>query len=388
MTNTLSALFVLFALAIESGQGRTLAFGLPAAPPEPVEDGRESIESLASDDGRPSEQILRELDALEIPTYEPDKKNDQSYVGAFLKTLKEATEKRNALILEFYTAAPTHDRVPALMSERWSIRQYAPASHKILSETADILAHSRNSRLKAEANYARTYTTLYDSPRDKPLDLRELDEYIKLFPQDPRGAILLSLATKRTRDPQLATTLEDRIVKQFPKTLAAQKILGIREQNERIGKPFELEFTDAIGGSAVSIKRLKGKLVVIDFWATWCSPCVADMPRMKELYQKYRDKGVEFIGVSLDLPADEGGLKSLRDYVAKNEIRWPQYYQGEGWDSRFSSACGIHEIPTVFLLDTDGKLYSTNAGDNLDRILSDLLEKNAQTRARAGSGGK
>jgi thiol-disulfide isomerase/thioredoxin len=388
MKSALSALVVLFTLVSESVQGRSLAFGWPRATAKFMKVSPESIGNPAVGGGRPSDKILGELDALRIPVFEPNKKNDQSYVSAFLKTLKQATEQRNALILEFYEAAPNHDRVPALMSERWSIRPYAPASEKILSETNDIEAHTRNTRLKAEATYARTYTTLYDSPRDKPLDLRAVDAYIKLFPHDPRGAILLSLATKRTRDPQLKTTLEDRIVKQFPLTMSARKILGIRQQNERIGKPFELEFTDAVGGSAVSIKTLKGKLVVIDFWATWCGPCVADMPRMKALYQKYRGKGVDFIGVSLDLPEDEGGLKCLRDYVAKNEIRWPQYYQGEGWDSRFSSACGIHEIPTVFLLDTDGKLNSTNAGNNLDEMISELLDKTAKDRDRAKSAGK
>ena len=68
--------------------------------------------------------------------------------------------------------------------------------------------------------------------------------------------------------------------------------------------------------------------MVIDFWATWCGPCVAEMPKMKELYAKYRDKGVEFIGVSLDQPKEQGGLDKLKKFVKENEIAWPQYYQG------------------------------------------------------------
>ena len=68
--------------------------------------------------------------------------------------------------------------------------------------------------------------------------------------------------------------------------------------------------------------------MVVDFWATWCGPCVAEMPAMKKLYAEYKDKGVEFIGVSLD--HKEGGLGQLKAFVAKEGIPWPQYYQGDG----------------------------------------------------------
>ena len=72
------------------------------------------------------------------------------------------------------------------------------------------------------------------------------------------------------------------------------------------------------------MKSLKGKVVVIDFWATWCGPCIGELPRMKQLYAEYHDKGVEFIGVSLDAPKDQGGLDKLKNFVAENTVEWPQ----------------------------------------------------------------
>ena len=142
-----------------------------------------------------------------------------------------------------------------------------------------------------------------------------------------------------------------------------------------IGQPFVLAFEDAIKGSEVSIEGLKGKVVVIDFWATWCGPCVAEMPKMKELYAKYKDQGVEFIGVSLDQSKDKGGLDSLKSFVAKNKIEWPQYYQGNFWQSEFSSAWHVNSIPCVFLVDADGNLASTDARGKLETLIPEYLAK-------------
>ncbi len=96
---------------------------------------------------------------------------------------------------------------------------------------------------------------------------------------------------------------------------------------------------------------------------------------MKELYSKYRDKGVEFIGVSLDQPKEEGGLDALKKFVKENDIRWPQYYQGNFWDSEFSKSWGVNAIPCVFIVDAEGKLFSVEARGKLEEMIPQLLEK-------------
>ena len=149
-----------------------------------------------------------------------------------------------------------------------------------------------------------------------------------------------------------------------------------------------MEFTDAITGSPVSVKSLKGRVVIIDFWATWCGPCVAEMPKMMQLYAQYHDRGVEFIGVSLDRPEETGGLDRLKEFVKKNGIPWPQYYQGHYWQSEFSTSWGINAIPKVFVVDPEGKLYSVEGRGNLETMIPQLLRKASAPGERSGSGGE
>ncbi len=128
---------------------------------------------------------------------------------------------------------------------------------------------------------------------------------------------------------------------------------------DAMGKPLDIKFK-AVDGREVDLAAMKGKVVLVDFWATWCGPCVAELPHVLEAYTKMHDKGFEIVGISLD--EDKGKLES---FVKEKEIAWPQYFDGQGWKNAVSQKYGINSIPAMWLVDKKGNLVDMNARDGL-----------------------
>jgi len=108
-----------------------------------------------------------------------------------------------------------------------------------------------------------------------------------------------------------------------------------------------------LDGKPLSLESMKGKVVLIDFWATWCGPCMAELPNVLATYKKYHDKGFEILGISLDRAEDE---QKLKDTMAAKGMTWPQYYDGKFWKNEVAVAYGIQSIPATYLLDRNGKI--------------------------------
>jgi len=345
----------------------------------------------SADDGTKADVVLKELEGVKMPEFDRSKQAEPGYRQQYINEIQKATAKRGELILKLYKVAPECEKLPTLLEERWTNLLQSPGKpdEAALKEIGEIGAEAKNEKIKVSGAYVAARYKLIQSQRTGKPDVAVVEEFRKVAPKDPRAGDLLGIAAALTRDEKAKATIEDRILAEFPGSKSATRITGARRQKDAVGKPFELEFTDAIKGSTVSIKGLKGKVVVIDFWATWCGPCVAEMPNMKELYAKYHDKGVEFIGVSLDQPKEDGGLDALKKYVKENEIAWPQYYQGNYWESEFSMSWGINSIPTMFLVDQDGKLVSIKARGKLETLIPELLKKKEATSgAGTGAGGQ
>ena len=134
-------------------------------------------------------------------------------------------------------------------------------------------------------------------------------------------------------------------------------------------KPINLAFT-ALDGRPVNLSEMTGKVVLIDFWATWCGPCRAEMPHVKQIYTELHAQGFEIIGISFDEDA-----AALKKYVATNELPWPQFFDGGGWQNAINKQFGIRAIPTMYLVDKNGILRDENARQNLAEKARALLKE-------------
>jgi thiol-disulfide isomerase/thioredoxin len=139
-----------------------------------------------------------------------------------------------------------------------------------------------------------------------------------------------------------------------------------------VGDQMEIAFT-SLQGDKVDLADMKGKVVLVDFWATWCGPCIGELPNVQKAYKAFHDKGFEIIAISLDKEDDK---EKLEQFIKDKEMPWPQAFDGLGWETPLVRQYGIQGIPATFLVGKDGKIVATNLrGPALEAELAKLLDK-------------
>ena len=135
-----------------------------------------------------------------------------------------------------------------------------------------------------------------------------------------------------------------------------------------VGKKMEIAGTLFGSGEAFDLSRLKGSYVLVDFWATWCGPCVAEIPNVKRAYETFKGKGFEVLGISLD--DDEDALKT---FIADKGLTYKMIHDAAE-NHGFAQKFGITSIPSIFLLDREGNIIATGLrGEALEKKLAELM---------------
>lgn len=168
-----------------------------------------------------------------------------------------------------------------------------------------------------------------------------------------------------------------------PKSIPATKLIKMKPnpQNEPAAQPTKIKVEDWVGkpapdfqvkdlnGEELSLEKYNGQIVLLDFWATWCQPCIKEIPKLKKVYEKYKDKNFQIIGVSLDRT-----MPPLAAYVQNEELVWVHY-----WDEsrNVRNQYGVTAIPTAFLIDGEGIIRKASLGGfDVDSAVAELMKEN------------
>ena len=201
--------------------------------------------------------------------------------------------------------------------------------------------------------------------------LTDLEQFVTDFAttKDAAEAMLqLAISEEFAGEDDKAIGWYTRIATEFPETPVAIKAGGAKRRMESVGQVLELAGKDT-QGNQVDLARLRGKVVVVHYWATWCGPCRQDISVLKDMQTKYGKENVALVGINVDNVREE-----FEAYLKDNPMAWPQLYEQGGLDSPLANALGILTLPTMLLVDKDGKVVSRNLhGENIDTELRKLL---------------
>jgi thiol-disulfide isomerase/thioredoxin len=202
--------------------------------------------------------------------------------------------------------------------------------------------------------------------------MANLQDFLGKFAQsDEAPEVLLQLASANefNAEEEQARKQYAQVVEAYPGTDAARKAAGSLRRLDLVGKSLALKGT-GLQKEAIDAAQYRGKPVLVVFWASWATPVKDNLPELIKVYEKYRDRGLEIIGVNLDNERSD-----LDAFLKANQIAWPQIFEGGGMEGRLAIEYGIISLPTMFLVDAQGNVVNHNlrTSAEVDRELEKIL---------------
>ena len=202
--------------------------------------------------------------------------------------------------------------------------------------------------------------------------LADLEDFVERHPKAedaPEALLQLAMAQEFAGEEDEAKAWYGKITDAFPQSSQAKKAAGAKRRLDSVGRVLDLRGPDIKGGT-VDVGRLKGRMVLIQYWATWCEPCKQDMETLVDLIAKYGRGGFSVVGVNVDQQRS-----TAQAFVQRNRLAWPNIHEPGGLDSRPAAELGVLTLPTMLLLDERGRVINRNIHvSELEAELKDRLK--------------
>ena len=251
----------------------------------------------------------------------------------------------------------------------WMLKRYshAAAAYRTLLDAFPEGKHTRLARIR-EAG------ALLFSDQPQPA-LERLDELMADYPDQPERygrerahALVLLGRLKEARDfmdhveSQMLAAGKDRLVPRMQRQFAPLRMVG------RPLKAFQVARHNAPG--QIDTAQLKGQVVLIDFWATWCRPCLAELPYLQDAHRKFAKQGFQIVSISLD-----DKQQTLDEFISREKMDWLHHYDGKKWKNELAVLFDVHSIPMNLLVDRQGIVQAANLrGNAVARRVRELLK--------------
>ena len=380
-----SATLAVTGFALTLAGGCSPAASKPAAAPAGSTESKAAATSQAdptSEFEAAWKQIVVDADPPRIPeawTINPPSADDRADFLAMMARLAGDASRRAR---DFRLKTPSHPK--ALEGRIREFRQAAVAVYfgntNLVSTLNDLRrANRQDLELKEDIRYlmhSSVSDRLYYLSQTFPglVSLDQLDDQARILRQEfPALAEsydpLLSAAQARFLNDELdkATAMTRELIASPAPDSIKESAGNLLKMIERAGKPVSIQFTD-LNGNDVSLAKLRGKVVLVDFWATWCTLCMEEMPKVVQVYQDLRARGFEVVGLNFD--SDKAVVGKA---LAREKMNWPQYFDGNGWENKFAKEFDIVALPVMWLIDKQGVLREVNARRDLRRKVERLL---------------
>jgi thiol-disulfide isomerase/thioredoxin len=207
----------------------------------------------------------------------------------------------------------------------------------------------------------------------------ELEKFTKQFPaaeDAPEALLQLAIANEFSGQMSDAKKWYAELAEHHPQTKPGRRAAGALRRIDMKGKPFAFS-GPTLDGNMLDAKSYRGKVLLVTYWSTWCTVCTQDVPVLQSLYEHYREKGFEIVGVNLDVAA-----APILPYLKEHRISWPQIFQPGGTESDPATAFGIIVPPVMILVDRQGEVTNvTTSIDEIKTAVPDLLVEKKAAKA-------